>query len=72
MSAGTPKLLTVDEALEVLRISRSKLHQLVRQGELAAVRLGRRTPFRPEALSELVASHETRAEKASARLPGLR
>lgn len=58
------QLLTVEEAMSVLRISRSKLHQMVRGGELAAVKFGRRTLFRRAALDALISSHETVAQPA--------
>jgi len=60
------KLLTVDEVLEVLRISRSKLHELVRGGGLKAVKFGRRTLFRAASVAELVDAHEKRAAPARA------
>lgn len=58
-------LLTVEEALEHLRISRSKLHQLVRGGEIAAVKFGRRTLFRASALQRFIEAHESRGELAT-------
>lgn len=51
-------LLTVDEAMEHLRLSRSKLHELVRDGELSAVKFGRRTLFRAAALQSFINQHE--------------
>jgi excisionase family DNA binding protein len=65
-------LLTVEEALQYLRISRSKLHQMVRKGELAAVKFGRRTLFRKAALDALITAHETVAKPATANVRGLR
>lgn len=65
-------LLTVEEAMAVLRISRSKLHQMVRAGDLAAVKFGRRTLFRRAALDALISSHETVARPATAGVRSLR
>lgn len=65
-------LLTVEEALEYLRISRSKLHQMVRSGELAAIKFGRRTLFRRAALDALISAHETVAAPPAANVRGLR
>lgn len=65
-------LLTVDEALQYLRISRSKLHQMVRQGDLAAVKFGRRTLFRRAVLDALITAHETQAQPAAAKVRGIR
>lgn len=56
------QLLTVDETMEHLRISRSKLHELVRDGELPAVKFGRRTLFRAAALQAFITAHEVRVE----------
>lgn len=64
MPTNVENLLTVEEAMTVLRISRSKLHQMVRDGELAAVKFGRRTLFRRAALDALISSHETTAQPA--------
>lgn len=65
-------LLTVEEAMAVLRLSRSKLHQMVRKGELAAVKFGRRTLFRRAALDALITSHEVVAQPAEANVRGIR
>jgi excisionase family DNA binding protein len=58
------KLMTVTEALEALRISRSKLHQEVRSGQLKVVKIGRKTLFRASALQAYIEGHESRDEKA--------
>jgi excisionase family DNA binding protein len=43
----TPLLVTIDEAADLLSISRGKLYQLIQTGELPTVRIGRavRIPF---------------------------
>ena len=40
-------LLTIDEAADVLRVSRATLYRLIRGGELAPVRVGQRLRFEP-------------------------
>lgn len=65
--SNVEQLLTVEETMERLRLSRSKLHQLVRAGELRAVKFGRRTLFRAAALQAFIESHEVTVEP-----PGLK
>ena len=36
-----PSLLTVDEAAQVLRIGRNTCYELIRQGQIPSIRLGR-------------------------------
>jgi len=43
-------LLTVDETAEYLRVDRSTVYRLEREGELRSVRVGRRRRFRPDDL----------------------
>jgi excisionase family DNA binding protein len=59
-------LLTLAETAKLLRISRGKLHALVRAGELKAVKFGRRTLFRAASVAEFVDAHEKRATPARA------
>lgn len=59
------ELLEVDQALQKLHISRTKLHALVRAGELPAVKFGRRTLFRAASLQAFIEAHETRAKPAA-------
>lgn len=63
--ASVEQLLTVEEVMDKLRISRSKLHQLVRSGELKAVRFGRRTLFRAAALQAFIEAHEVTVQPAA-------
>lgn len=63
MKPSDPKLLlTVDEVASALRLSRRTVYQMVRDGELVAVKFGRRTLFRQVAVDALIASHEQRAK----------
>jgi excisionase family DNA binding protein len=43
-------LRTVDETAEYLRVDRSTIYRLEREGKLRSVRVGRRRRFRPEDL----------------------
>jgi excisionase family DNA binding protein len=57
---GLPRLLTVDETAEYLRVDRSTVYRLERAGALQSVRVGRRRRFRPDDLTEyLVRSRES-------------
>jgi excisionase family DNA binding protein len=49
---GLPRLLTVDETAAYLRVDRSTIYRLEREGELQSVRVGRRRRFRPNDLAE--------------------
>lgn len=51
--APTPPLeplLSVDEVVELLRISESGVYRLIRKGALATVKVGGRTLFEPAAI----------------------
>ncbi len=52
--AGKKRTMTVEEAGEVLGISRSLAYELVRRGELPSLRLGRRLVVPIRALEELL------------------
>jgi excisionase family DNA binding protein len=47
-------LLSVDQAVDVLGISRRTLYRLLKSGEIVAQKLGRRTMFERDALMEFV------------------
>lgn len=49
-----PELLTVPEAMQVLRLSRWKLYELIRSGELTTVTIGRRRLVPRQALDDYV------------------
>jgi excisionase family DNA binding protein len=51
-------LLTAKEASDFLRISRTMLSRLVRDGQIPAVRIGTRLLFRQESLDALIARAE--------------
>lgn len=48
LSSPRRTLLTVDEAAEYLRVSRRQVYNLVRAGDLPAVRVGQRLRIRPD------------------------
>jgi excisionase family DNA binding protein len=48
------RLLTADEALGVLGVSKGRLYQLVRRGLLPSVRLGRQVRFSPKVLERFI------------------
>lgn len=50
MPTGIAPVLSVDQAASVLGINRATLYRLLRDGELQAVRVGKRLKFRPEDL----------------------
>ncbi len=47
MTEGIEKLLTVEDVMGVLRISRPTLYRLLKAGRLEPVRIGKRTLFDP-------------------------
>ena len=49
-----PRLLTIKEALEILRISKSKLYDYIHSNQLAIVKLGSRTLIPATALAALI------------------
>lgn len=50
-------VLTVEEAAEVLRISRGLAYEAVRTGEIPSVRVGRRLLITKVALERLLGAH---------------
>lgn len=53
------RLLVVDEVASLLRISRSGLYRLMREGELVPVKLGHRTLFEPREVERFIARCKT-------------
>lgn len=51
---GLEPLLSVEEVTRVLRISESGVYRLVRNGELARVKVGSRTLFEPSAVRRFI------------------
>jgi excisionase family DNA binding protein len=60
MATPIPQLLTIVDAARLLGISRSKLYELLADGELASVRIGRTRRIAVSALEEFVVAHTDR------------
>lgn len=58
------KLMTVKEVMEHLRIGRSTLHKLVREGKIKAVKWNRKTLFRASTLQAFIEASEQSVEPA--------
>lgn len=52
------KLLTVKDVLAHLRIGRSTLYELIRDGKLTAVKWNRKTYFRATTIQTFIEAHE--------------
>jgi len=63
------RTMTVEEAAQMLGISRSSAYECVRRGELRALRLGRRLVVPRDALEELLASSQVAASTVPQALP---
>lgn len=59
-SRTTPRLMTAAEVSEVLRVPRSTVYELARTRRIPFLKVGRRTLFDPELLSEWIASQTVR------------
>ena len=53
-----PLLLTIKEVQDVTRLGRTKVYELMRDGQLPVVRIGRAIRVRREALEQWLASLE--------------
>lgn len=58
------KLMTVTEVMERLRIGRSTLHKLVRDGQLKVVKWNRKTLFRASTIQAFIEASEHAVEPA--------
>lgn len=54
MEPGRDELLTIPEAIERLRISRTHFFRLKRRGEIVGMRLGHRTPIPSREIARLI------------------
>lgn len=52
------RLLTADEAADLLRVNKRTVHRLVERGELTFVRVGRLRRYRPETLRAYIERQE--------------
>lgn len=55
-----PELLTVDETIEVLRVGRTTVNQLLWSGELPSIKVGRRRLVRRDDIEQFLEAHEYR------------
>jgi excisionase family DNA binding protein len=65
MPTNTVQLLTVVDAARHLRISRSKVYELLAAGELPSVRIGRNRRITMSDLADFVENHLERSAPAS-------
>ena len=65
---GLQRFVTVPEAAELLRVNVAEVHELIRSGELAALRVGNRGPWRIEAdvLEQFIAQQYELARREAA------
>ncbi len=71
MTEGIEKLLTVEDVMGVLRISRPTLYRLLKAGRLEPVRIGKRTLFDPGDIRAFIdgSKGETKQEHVPKRQP---
>jgi excisionase family DNA binding protein len=62
---GIEPLVSLDEVVQLLRISESGVYRLVRSGELSRVKVGNRTLFEPHEIRQFIASRREAACKQS-------
>jgi len=63
--AGTgPRLLTVQEACDQLRVGRWMLYHLIRTGQLQTIKIGSRRLVPVEAINTFIDAHRRRAGRA--------
>ncbi|WP_238442568.1 helix-turn-helix domain-containing protein [Desulforamulus reducens] len=55
-----PPVLTVKEVAELLRVSRSTVYELIKQGELPYFQIGNKKRFQTEQILQWVARREER------------
>lgn len=54
-------LLTTDEVADILRVKRTTVRALVRNGKLKAIEIAAGYRFRPHDVETYIAAHETRS-----------
>ncbi len=57
------QLLTMEDVMQSLRVSRSKLYLMVATGELRVVRMGRKMLFRPRDVNALIEKRAAEGQK---------
>ena len=61
---GTLDYLTVDEAAQVMRVGRSTVYRLVREGELPLLKIGRRSVITRQAVDGFMTATAGRGRRA--------
>ena len=61
---GSPRLLTLDEVANTLRLSPHTIRSFVKKGRLAPVRICRRLLFNPSDIEQLIARATADSEAA--------
>ena len=59
---GAPRLLTVAEVADVLRVSTMTVYRLIKSGELSAIRVGKSYRIADDVLQTYLASGEVRID----------
>jgi excisionase family DNA binding protein len=59
--ASRPKLLTVTEVAELLRVSNMTVYRLIKAGELGSLRVGKSVRLREDDIDRYLADRYTRA-----------
>jgi excisionase family DNA binding protein len=62
VAQGIEKLLTVEDVMDTLRISRPTLYRMLKAGQLQPVRIGKRTLFDPVDIRGLIEEAKTGAK----------
>ncbi len=52
------ELLTVDETIQVLRLGRTRVNEMLRAGELPSVKIGRRRLVRRQDVKHFIDAHQ--------------
>lgn len=55
---GLPELLTVRDVQDITQLGRTKVYELIRDGELPIIRLGRSIRIRRRVFEEWLVAHE--------------
>ena len=58
-----PELLTVDETIRVLRLGRTRVNEILRSGELASYKLGRRRLVRRTDIEAWLERHKDQSSE---------
>lgn len=53
-------LMTVEDALQYLKIGKTKLYALIKEGKIRTVKIGKRTLIDPEDLKKFIESQKTK------------